>query len=194
MENLSAVRERFSGITTNFRNAQQDILQTFLDRGELHRLRQPTINGKKRTPGLKLDNARQLAPMHALVMFSHVLAGQFTTADLYPRVLQIPGCSPEKYKLNSLRYDLSKLRAKELVQKIPRSRRYQLTGQGYRLSVVYLKLFEKLYAPLTAGVIHPCSSDHVLPLQRTTVLDQLYVAVKQALDNLIHEIGLERAA
>lgn len=101
---------------------------------------------------------------------------------------------PEKYKLNSLRYDLSKLRAKELVQKIPRSRRYQLTGQGYRLSVVYLKLFEKLYAPLTAGAIHPCSSDHVLPLQRTTVLDQLYVAVKQALDNLIHEIGLERAA
>ncbi len=69
MENLSAVRERFSGITTNFRNAQQDLLQTFLDRGELHQLRQPTINGKKRTPGLKLDNARQLAPMHALVMF-----------------------------------------------------------------------------------------------------------------------------
>jgi hypothetical protein len=42
VENLPSVRERFSRITTNFRNAQQDILETFLDRGELQRLRQPT--------------------------------------------------------------------------------------------------------------------------------------------------------
>jgi DNA-binding transcriptional ArsR family regulator len=123
-----------------------------------------------------MDNARQLALMHALAAFSHVLAGQFTTADLYPRVLQILGSSPEKYKLNALRYDLSKLRAKGLVEKIPRSRRYQFTGQGYRLSVVYLKLFEKLYAPLTAGVMHPCSNDRLLPLHRTAALDQLYLA------------------
>jgi hypothetical protein len=194
VENLSLARERFSQITTNCRNAQQDILETFLDRGELDRLRQPTVVGKKRTPGLKLDNARQLALMQALVAFSHILAGQFTTADLYPRVLQILGCSPLEYKLNSLRYDLSKLRAKQLVQKIPRSRRYQFTGQGYRLSIVYLKLFEKLYAPLTAGIIHPCPNDNLLPLHRTTALDQLYLAVKQALDNLVHEIGLEVAA
>jgi len=58
VENLPLVRERFSQITTNCRNAQQDILETFLDRGELERLRQPTVVGKKRTPGLKLDNAR----------------------------------------------------------------------------------------------------------------------------------------
>jgi hypothetical protein len=180
VENLPLARERFSQITSNCRNAQQDILETFLDRGELERLRQPTAVGKKRTPGLKWDNARQLALMQALVAFSHILAGQFTTADLYPRVLQILGCSPEEYKLKSLRYDLSKLRAKELVEKIPRSRHYQFTGQGYRLSIVYLKLFEKLYAPLTAGMIHPCPNDNLLPLHRTTALDQLYLAVKQA--------------
>ena len=54
--------------------------------------------------------------------------------------------------------------------KIPRSRRYQFTGQGYRLSIVYLKLFEKLYAPLTAGTIHPCPNGNLLPLHRTTAL------------------------
>jgi hypothetical protein len=64
---------------------------------------------------------------------------------------------------------------------------------GYRLSIVYLKLFEKLYGPLTAGVIHPCPNDSLLPLHRTTALDRLYLAVKQALDNLVHAIGLEVA-
>jgi len=194
VENLPAVRERFAQITANCRNAQQDILESFLDRGELHRLRQPTRIGNQRIPGLKLDNPRQLALMHALVALSHVLAGTFTTADLYPRVLQMLGRRPDQYKLNALRYDLSKLRAKGLVEKLPHSRRYELTGPGYRLCIVYLKLFEKLYAPLTAGVIHPCSDDGLLPLHRTTALDQLYLAVKQALDNLVHAIGIEVAA
>lgn len=71
---------------------------------------------------------------------------------------------------------------------------YQLAGQGYRLSIVYWKLSEKPYAPLTAGAIHDCPNDSFLPLHRTTAVDRLYLAVKQALDNLVHEIGLEVAA
>jgi len=160
----------------------------------LHRLSQPTLTGNKRIPGLKLDNARQLALMHALVAFRHILAGQFTTAEVYPRVLQALSFTADQYQLNSLRYDLSKLRAKGLVEKIPQSRRYRLTAEGYRISLIYLKLFHKLYAPLTAGVLHPYPGDQLLPLSRTTTLDQLYLAVGKALDNLIREIGLEVAA
>jgi len=57
-----------------------------------------------------------------------------------------------QYSLASLRYDLSKLRAKGLVEKIPHSRRYRLVGKGYSIGVVFLKLFERIYAPLTAGL------------------------------------------
>ena len=49
---------------------QQDILETFVDRGQLRNLAQPTLTATgKRIPGLKLDNPRQLALMHALVRF-----------------------------------------------------------------------------------------------------------------------------
>jgi hypothetical protein len=41
------------------------------------------------------------------------------------------------------------LRAKGLIKKIPHSRRYQLLPNGYQVCVLFLKLFEKLYAPLT---------------------------------------------
>src|SRR6516164_6340142 len=50
------------------------------------------------------------------------------------------------------RYDLWKLRAKGLVEKIPHSRRYRLLPHGYQICVVFLKLYEKIYAPLTAGI------------------------------------------
>src|SRR6478672_5073242 len=72
-------------------------------------------------------------------------------AELHPRVLAVLGCPAQRYTLGSLRYDLAKLRAKGLVAKLPNSRRYRLLPQGYSICLIFLKLFERVYAPLTAG-------------------------------------------
>jgi hypothetical protein len=65
-----------SAINDNYLNVQQDILETFVDRGQLRKLAEPTITPTgKRIPGLKLDHPRQLALMHALVRFAHIAAG-----------------------------------------------------------------------------------------------------------------------
>jgi hypothetical protein len=131
--------------------------ETFIDRGQLRRLAEPTITPSgKRIPGLKLDHPRQLALMHALVRFAHIAAGNtFTTAEIHPYVIKALGCLPDRYTLASLRYDLSKLRAKGLVARLPSSRRYQLLPQGYSICLVFLKLFERVYAPLAAGPSQP---------------------------------------
>jgi len=55
----------------------------------------------------------------------------------------------------ALRYELWKLRAKGLVEKLPHSRRYRLLPNGYRICLLFLKLFHKIYAPLTAGFFIP---------------------------------------
>ncbi len=175
---------------------QQDILETFLNRGEMERLSQATVldNGK-RIPGLKTNHPRQLALMHALVRFSHVAGGGvFTTAQLLPHVVETLGCSVQQYKIGSLRYDLSKLRAKGLVDKLPHSRQYQLTPNGYRLCVVYLKLFEKFYAPLASAIAHPLPADTNLPMEKISPLDKLYFSVTKALDQLADHVGLRVAA
>jgi hypothetical protein len=51
----------------------------------------------------------------------------------------------DAYRLGSLRYDLSKLRAKRLVEKIHHSRRYRLLPDGSRICVLFLKLFERVF-------------------------------------------------
>jgi hypothetical protein len=51
-------------------------------------------------------------------------------------------------------------------QKVPRSRRYRMVGKGYPICLVFLKLFEKVYAPLTAGLPAPFRGDHVLVEQK----------------------------
>ena len=196
IDHLPQLRQKLSSIVDNYLDIQQDILETFVDRGQLRKLSQPTMlpNGK-RIPGLKLDHPRQLALMHALVWcFSHIAAGSaFTTAELRPQTAEALGCSIQDYRLSSLRYDLSKLRAKGLVEKRPHSRRYQLLPEGYGICLVFLKLFERIYAPLTAGLLQPFSGNHQLRCQRLSQLDRLYLRVVDALDDLVEAIGLKAA-
>ena len=195
IENLPVLRNALAAINDNYLNVQQDILETFVDRGQLRKLTEPTITPTgKRIPGLKLDHPRQLALMHALVRFAHIAGGNtFTTAELYSRVLAVLGCPAERYTLASLRYDLAKLRAKGLVAKLPNSRRYQLLPHGYSICLVFLKLFERVYAPLTAGLLSPVSADRQIDQQKRSQLDRLYQRVVDDLDALVRAVGLKVA-
>jgi hypothetical protein len=196
VENLVPLREKLQGITTRYQEVQQDILETFLDRGELRSLGQPTVlpNGK-RVPGIKLDHPRQLAVMNSLVRFSHVAAGDtFTTAELQAGVAEALDVPVEECPLSSVRYELSKLRAKGLVEKLSHSRRYHLLPNGYRICLLFLKLFDKIYAPLAAGLLHPYRGDRIMADERLTQLDKLYRSVTAALDQLVAAVGLKIAA
>jgi hypothetical protein len=196
VDNLPALREKLQGITERYQNVQQDILETFLDRGEMRKLAEPTVlaNGK-RVPGLKLDHTRQLALMHSLVCFSHIAAADtFTTAELHSDMADALGLPTDKCPLGSVRYEMSKLRAKGFIEKLPRSRRYRLSSDGYRICLVFLKLFEKIYAPLAAGLLHPYRKDRLLAADRISQLDKLYQAVVTALNNLVAAVGLKVAA
>src|SRR6266446_590281 len=192
IEHLPALRNKLSAINDSYLDVQQDILETFVDRGQLQRLAAPTVTPTgKRIPGRKLDHPRQQALMHALVRFAHIpAANTFSTAEIYPHVVAALGCTNEHYRLAALRYDLSKLRAKGLVEKLPRSRRYRLPAKGYSICLIFLKLFDRVYAPLTAGLLHPVSADAAFPPGKRSHLDRLYQRVSADLDQLVHAVGL----
>src|SRR3984893_1508037 len=192
IEHLPALRDKMAAVIDNYLDVQQDILETFVDRGQLRKLTKPTLTPTgKRVPGLKLDNPRQLALMHALVRFAQIpAANTFSTGELHPHVAAALGCTIEQYSLASLRYDLSKLRAKGLVEKLPRSRRYRLPAEGYSLCLIFLTLVDRIYAPLTAGLLNPIPADAALPAAKRSRLDRLYQNLADDLDHLARALAL----
>jgi hypothetical protein len=86
------------------------------------------------------------------------------------------------------------LRAKGLVEKLPHSRRYRLATKGYSICVLFLKLFERIYAPLTAGVLQPFPGDRKLAQDKRCHLDRLYQCVTDDLNALLSAVGLKTAA
>jgi hypothetical protein len=85
---------------------------------------------------------------------AHPAANTFSTAEIYPHVIAALARTSQQYRLSSLLHDVSKLRAKSLVEKLPRSRRYRLPPRG-TLCVIFLKLFERVYAPSRPGFSSP---------------------------------------
>jgi hypothetical protein len=98
VEHLPALRTQMASVLDRDLDVQQDILETFVDRGPLRQLAEPTMleNGK-RIPGLKLDHPRQRALMQALVRFAHLAVGStFKTPELYPHVWAALGVTSDQ--------------------------------------------------------------------------------------------------
>jgi hypothetical protein len=79
------------------------------------------------------------------------------------------------------------------VERVTGTQSYRLAAEGYRIAVVYLKLFHRIYAPLPAGILELVPWDERLPSERRALLDRLYVAVDRDLDRLFESVGVRLA-
>lgn len=190
INNLPKVREVLNNANNRYLEVQQDILASYVDRGQLEQLRQPTVSATgRRVPGLHIDDPRLLAVLQAILCFVYLVGkGRFRTKDMLVDVQK--ALSNPDYTLSQLRYDLSKLRGKGLVQRCPGTQTYQVSQEGYRIGIFYLKLYQKLYAPLTAAICAPDPADNLVPTSRQMKLDRLYAAVDRALENLAEHLGM----
>ena len=197
VENLPELRQTMAAITDNYLDVQQD---TFWRpswtagsfEGWPSQRSSPTASEYPVSSWTILGNSRSCTPWFALPNIA--ARNQFSTRDLHEPAMEALGVASDNYSLASLRYDLSKLRAKGLLYKVPRTRRYKLTRQGYSICVVFLKLFERIYAPLTTGLLQSVAGDSKLQRQRRTQLDGLYQRVADDLDELLSFVGLKVAA
>jgi len=190
LDNLPKIRAVLQRANQRCLDVEQDVLTSYLDRGQLDQLRQPTVSPSgRRTPGLRLDDPRLLALLQAVLCFAYLVGkGSFRTKDLL-RDVQLALDNPD-YTLNQLRYDLSKLRGKGLVARLAGTQSYAVTPEGYRIGILHLKLYKHLYAPLVAALRAPESTDNTLPTSRQTKLDRLYTKVDHAITHLATHIGI----
>ena len=97
----------------------------------------------------------------------------------------------DEYRLSQLRYDLSKLRGKVLVEPIGKTRRYQLTPLGLKLGVLLVELRMGLLGPLTSLIRQ---SNTLTPSRHLNSVDAAYREVDTAPDHLSAALSLQHAA
>jgi hypothetical protein len=154
IEKLPMVLSKLQQMTIDFLNILTAAHKSFLPDDALDRLIVPTHRGNRRLAGVDLQNPRMCKVCDAPLALSPNQSG-FTTQELTDKVHQLFPDTRGKYSRRHVAYDLLKLRGKNLVKRISRTRRYCVQLFGTQILIGLFVLRDKVIKPVLAGAGKP---------------------------------------
>ena len=186
LETFPEAVSRLKAILERFADALSCIDQCFIADDMLERLPLASHVGKTLVGGIDLNKARMRHVVEALIALSPSANG-FTASDLAVRVRLSSKQRPLPYGPRQAAYDLKKLRGKQIVQRIARTRRYQTLPAGLRAMAALVVLRNKVIKPLLAAAqpLRPTRGAH-----NPKPIDAHYRTIQIAMTGVFREFGL----
>jgi hypothetical protein len=185
LRNLAALRQKMADINQRYLEWLDPIFLSLVEDGALESLSETTVVGMRRIPGIKIENRRLMAVVQSLPHFCNVAAG-FTTQSLREQAVATHRVEKE-YTLSQVRYDLGKLRAKGLIERLPGQHRYRLTCVGLNTCALLTKLRSTFFGPLLSLARQSRPDDM---FDTTSTINRCYGSIDGALKTLIAEAGI----
>ena len=160
--------------------------KSFLGEEDLDRLPEPTRVGTRRLAGVDLQKPRMRRVVEALLELSTKPEG-FKATELAERLNTLTNESNLRYTCRQASYDLSKLRGKNLIERVPNRLLYRLTGNGMRILTGLIVLREKVIKPVLAGAGKPRLGR---PPKVSHPLDVQYMNIHREMRRTLQMLGL----
>ncbi|MCW5981190.1 MAG: hypothetical protein KIT09_24115 [Bryobacteraceae bacterium] len=185
---LDDVRQRLLQVLDRFAGQQAENLNVHEEFSLLRRIALPVDCGGKRTPGIRIEDARMIRLLEVLLHAATALGG-LTARQIHESILDRFQLSAERYNLNSLRYDLRKLKGHQLLEREPGRYAYRLTAKGQRVAILFLLFHQRLCGPVAGSQLQRRPDERYCP--RHSRLERAYHEADRAIDNIV---SLFRAA
>jgi hypothetical protein len=122
---------------------------TVLASPAFERIAHPSVEDGRRAPALRFGDPRVQALAGALAATMSAAVG-ITNHSLRAQMPALLG-DPTAYTSSQASYDLTRLRIKGLIERLPGRNVYHLTTDGQRFAIFYTKLHNRLLRPLLAA-------------------------------------------
>jgi len=142
--------KHLQGVLKRFLDVVQSVDAPAIDDGTWDALPKPSQVGQSRVTGIQLTDARLSAVMKSVLALATQPDG-FTSGELAVQVREHLGCADSEYQTRQAAYDLKKLRGKQLVDKVGKSRRYLAPAAGLRTITALLVLRDKVFKPVLSN-------------------------------------------
>ena len=147
LDNLPALREKLSTATDRLAGFEAEMLNVHVDFPMFQRLAMPIPVGHTRIPGIKIHDTRMMRLLEVLLHAGPQLAG-WRSANIHAAVLATFSLTADQYSLTQLRYDLRKLKAHDLLERLGRTYAYRLTQKGIRVGALFILFHKRVCGPL----------------------------------------------
>jgi hypothetical protein len=186
LEHFSQVVAQLQQLLVRFLDQLHCLTNSFVADDTLDTLGHSGQVGQTRTAGIDLNKPRLQAVMQAVITLATFPAG-FTASQLAAQVRDLLGWDEAQYRPRHAAYDLKKLRGKQWVVKLEKSRRYQPDELGLKTMAALLTLREKVIKPVLAGAGKPLSGRKP---NNQTDLDIQYGKVQTEMHQLLDMLGI----
>ncbi len=183
---FNPVVTRLQAILNRFLQALHCIDISCIDDGAVEAWLTPSQVGQTRVGGIDINKARMRTTLQAIIALAAAPQG-FRLADLAAKVCSLSGQSGAAYTPRQAAYDLKKLRAKNLVAKVARSRCYTVPLTALRAMTAALVLRDKVIRPVLANLGKPVET---LKPGAPSDLDEHYLRMQADLRSLFQAIGI----
>jgi hypothetical protein len=184
LEQLDALRQKLMAATDRLAGFEAELLNVHGDFPLFQRLALPIRAGRTKIAGIKIHDTRMMRLMEVLLHGGPQLGG-WRTAQIHVAVLAAFGLTAEGYSLTQLRYDLRKMKAHGLLQRIDQGYRYRLTEKGGRVSAMFVLFHKRICGPLANTLFHHWPEKCATPPATIEVAYQKADAAIQKLVDLV---------
>ncbi len=186
LENFARIVAALKSILQRFMDALSCIDQCFIADDLLERLPAAAQVGKTKVGGIDLNQPRMRLVAEAVIALS-ASPGGFTVSELAARVRALGQHSQPQYGPCRAAYDLKKLRGKQIVRRIGRTRRYEPIPAGLRAMTALVVLTNKAIKPLLAAAqeLRPARG-----AQNPRPIDTHYESIRVGMRAVFDELGL----
>ena len=162
--NLDALRQ--IGFQANRRLLEVETIShdCILAEEQFPRLHHSLQVGQQRVSALRFGDRNVQALWHALVLFDLLPTG-FSNGQLRLRLAPLPGLDSQQLTPGKMTCHLRRLRPHGLIERIPHTHRYRLTGFGLRVALFFTRTYDHLLRPGLGSVL-PTLSPPAGPLRR----------------------------
>jgi len=179
---LGDVRTRLLQVLDRFAGQQAENLNVHEEFALLRRIALPIQDGKRRTPGIRIQDVRMIRLLEVLLHAGTAIGG-WSTRQIHAALLDQFTLTVRQYPLNSLRYDLRKLKAHGLLERELGRYAYRLTGKGQRVAILFLLFHQHLCGPVAGSHFQHRPDQHHRP--KHSKLEQAYHNADRAIDEIV---------
>ena len=184
LENLERLRQKLVAVTDRFAGFEAQSLNVHVDFPLFQRMALPVTVGKTKIAGIKIHDTRMMRLMEVLLHGGTQLNG-WPSADIHQAILGTFGMTASTYTLTQLRYDLRKMKAHGLIERIGRGYRYRLTDKGTKTALMFILFHKRVCGPLANSLFHHRPEEALKPASKVeTAYHKADRAIQQVLELL----------
>jgi hypothetical protein len=143
LKNLPALREIGFRANRRLLDVQQVSQDCAIGEDAFRQVDQPLRVEGQRVPALRFSDARVQALLSVLLLFIFLPRG-FSNRDLRGQLAPMLGLELSALTLGRMSYDLRRLRLHGLIERIPKTHRYQLTPFGRRTALFFTRVYSRV--------------------------------------------------